>query len=158
MASVRFFSQVPPHPTSSPSGTDGDRKFWVPPIKNLEKKNPGLYSRPMSFLCLSQAAQYLYFHKCAWLTKFIQNLTISCLNLYVTEPRPNFGFTTHIICCKVLWTIMHDCRNAVCQKIPCTEALLSRIEVCNRSLTASKELLLLHVPEKAGPEEWCALL
>ena len=41
------FSQIffasPPPPTSSPSGTNGDRKFWVfppPPIKNLEK-NPG---------------------------------------------------------------------------------------------------------------------
>ena len=37
------FSQIffvsPPHPTSSPSVPDGDRKFWVPPpIKNLEKK------------------------------------------------------------------------------------------------------------------------
>ena len=39
LASVGFFSQVPPpHPTSSPSGTDGDRKFWVHPFKNLEKK------------------------------------------------------------------------------------------------------------------------
>ena len=37
LASVRFFLEVP-HPTSSPSGTDGDRKFWVPSIKNLEKK------------------------------------------------------------------------------------------------------------------------
>ena len=39
------FFRKSPHPTSSPSGTDGHRKFWVPPIKNLEKK-PGcaLYS------------------------------------------------------------------------------------------------------------------
>ena len=34
-----FFASTPPHPTSSPSGTNGDRKFWVPPpINNLEKK------------------------------------------------------------------------------------------------------------------------
>ena len=39
---VGFFSQVPPHPTLSPSETDGDRKFWVPPIKNLEKKTLGI--------------------------------------------------------------------------------------------------------------------
>ena len=33
-----FFTSPLPHPTSSPLGTDGDRKFWVPLIKNLEKK------------------------------------------------------------------------------------------------------------------------
>ena len=34
-----FFLQVPPpHPTSSPSGTDGDQKFLSPTIKNLEEK------------------------------------------------------------------------------------------------------------------------
>ena len=38
LASVGFFLQVPsPHPTSVPD-PDGDRKCWVPPIKNLEKK------------------------------------------------------------------------------------------------------------------------
>ena len=37
-----FFASPPPHPTLSPLGTDGDRKFWVPPIKNLEKKPWGL--------------------------------------------------------------------------------------------------------------------
>ena len=35
------FASPPPHPTPSQSGTDGDQKFWAPPIKNLEKKTLG---------------------------------------------------------------------------------------------------------------------
>ena len=36
--SAIFFASPPPHPTSSPSGTDGDRKFWVPPHQNFREK------------------------------------------------------------------------------------------------------------------------
>ena len=39
LASVGFFWQVSPPP--SDFVPDGDRKFWVPPIKNLEKKPCG---------------------------------------------------------------------------------------------------------------------
>ena len=33
-----FFPSPPPHPTSSPSGTDRDRKFWVPPHQKFREK------------------------------------------------------------------------------------------------------------------------
>ena len=33
-----FFASPPPHPTSSPSVPDGDRKFWVPPHQKFREK------------------------------------------------------------------------------------------------------------------------